>query len=78
MLVKSEKKDDLPEVFFKPGGEPTDVTSDHIDMLKSFVLQLYGMRHDTISAVQLDELKKSTNNNLHLSPPSKETLSQHI
>ena len=68
----------MPDVFVKLVGKPTNVTSDHIEMLKSFVLQLYKFRHDTISAARLGKFKKSTDNNLHLSPPSKEALSQHI
>ena len=52
--------------------------SDHIDMLESFVSQLYRSRHDTLGAVRLDKFKKSTDNDLSLLPPSKEALRQHI
>ena len=35
--VKSERKDDFTDVFVELGEMPTDVTSDHIDILESFV-----------------------------------------
>ena len=47
-------------------------------MLESFVLQLYGSRHDTLGAARLDRFKKFTDNDLPLLPPSKEALRQHI
>ena len=46
--VKTERKDDFTDVFVVLGEKPSNVTSNHIDMLKSFVLQLYGSRHDTL------------------------------
>ena len=45
--VKNERKDNFTDIFAELGGKPTEVTSDHIDMLKSFLLQLYGLRHHT-------------------------------
>ena len=48
--VKSERRDDFFDDFVKLGEKPTDVISDHIDMLNSFVLQLYGLRQNTLSA----------------------------
>ena len=71
--AKSERKDDFTDVFVELGEKPTNVTSDHIDLHKRFFLQLYGSRHDTLS-----NFKKSTYNDLHLLPPSKDTLRQHI
>ena len=47
-------------------------------MLESFVLQLYWLRYDILGAAQLDRFKKPTDNDLPLSPPSKEALRQHI
>ena len=76
--VKSERKDDFPDVFVELGGKPTNATSDHIDLLESFVLQLYGSRHDTLGAARLDKFQKSTDNDLRLLPPSKDALRQHI
>ena len=75
--VKSERKDDFTDVFVWLGEKPTDVTSDHIDMLESFVLQLYGSRHDTLGAAGLSKFKKSADNDLRLFPPRKEVLRQH-
>ena len=77
-MVKSERKDHFSNVFVEPGVKPTDVTSDYIDMLESLLLQLHGSRYDTIDAAWLYKFKKSTDNDLRLSPPSKEALSQHI
>ena len=48
--VKSERRDDFFDDFVELGEKPTDVISDHIDMLNSFVLQLYGLRQNTLSA----------------------------
>ena len=53
-------------------------TSDHIDMLENFMLQLSVLRHDTLGAGRLHKFKKSTDKDLHLLPPSKEALRQHI
>ena len=52
--VKSERKDVFKDVLVELGKKPTNVTSDHIDILKSFVLQLYRSRHDTLGEVQLN------------------------
>ena len=62
------------------GEKITDVASEHIDMLDSFVLQLFKLRDDTLRAARLDKLKKlrSTVKDLRLLPPSKEALRQHI
>ena len=76
--VKSERKDDFTDVFVELGEKPTNVTSDHIELLESFVLQLYGSRHDTLGAARLDKFKKSTYNDLRLLPPSKDALRQHL
>ena len=76
--VKSERKDDFTDVFAEFGEKPTNVTSDHIELLESFVLQLYGSRHGTLGAARLDKFKKSTYNDLRLLPPSKDALCQHI
>ena len=71
--IKSESKH-----FVELREKPTDVTSDHTDMLNNSVLQLYGWRHDALSASRLEKFKKSTDNGLHLLTPSKEALRQHI
>ena len=55
--VKSKGRDDFFDVFVELGENPTDVISDHIDMLKRFVLQLYGSRHDTLRDAPLDKFK---------------------
>ena len=36
--VKSERRDDFTGVFVELGEKPTNVTSNHIDILESFVL----------------------------------------
>ena len=77
-MVKSERKGHFSNVLVEPGVKPTDVTSDYIDMLESLLLQLHGSRYDTIDAAWLYKFKTSTDNDLRLSPPSKEALSQHI
>ena len=77
-MVKSERKGHFSNVLVEPGVKPTDVTSDYIDMLESLLLQLQGSRYDTIDAAWLYKFKKSTDNDLRLSPPSKEALSEHI
>ena len=76
--VKSERKDDFTNVFIELGQEPTDGTSDHIDMFENFMLQLGGSRHETLGAVGIDKFKKCTDNNLSLLPPNKEALCLHI
>ena len=40
--------------------------------------QLNGLGHGTLDAAPLEKLKKSTDNDLCLLPPSKETLSERI
>ena len=76
--VKSERKYDFAYVFVELGEKPTNVTFDHSDLLESFVLQLYGSRHDTLGAARLNKFKKSTDNNLSLLPPNKDALRRHI
>ena len=76
--VKSERKYDFAYVFVELGEKPTNVTLDHSDLLESFVLQLYGSRHDTLGAARLDKFKKSTDNHLRLLPPNKDALRRHI
>ena len=77
--VKSERKDSFTDVELGEVGEkPTNVTSDHIDILVSFVLQLYQSKHDTLGSARLDKFKKSTENDLRLLPLSKDALRQHI
>ena len=78
MFALKVKKHDFTDVFVDLGENPTDVTSDHIYIHESFVLQLYGLRHYKFGADRLDQFKKSTFNDLYLLPPSKETLCQHI
>ena len=76
--VKSQRKDDFTDVFVEFGENPTDRTSDQIDMLKNSVLQLNGLRHDTLGPARLDKFKKSTDNDFRLIPPSKEALRQYF
>ena len=78
VYVKIERKDDVTDVSVEHGKEPTDIISDNIDMLESFVLQLYGTRHDKLGAARLDKLKKSTDNKLCLVTSRKDALQQHI
>ena len=47
-------------------------------MLENFMLQLSGLRHNTLDAVRLDKFNKFADNDLRLLPPSKEALRQHI
>ena len=54
ICVKSERKDFFTDFSVELGNKPTNVTSDHIDILESFKLELYGSRHDTLSVVELD------------------------
>ena len=76
--VKNERKDDFADVFVELGEKPNDGTSDHINMLENFMLQLNRLRYDTFSAARFDKFKKSRDNDLRLLPPSKEPLRQHI
>ena len=79
MWVKSERKDDFTHVELGELGEkPINVTSDHIDILVSFVLQLYGSKNDTLGTALLGKFKKSRDNDLRLLPLSKDALNQHI
>ena len=75
---KSERKDDFTDVFVQLGDNSTNGASDHIDILENFMFQLNGLGHGTLDAAPLEKLKKSTDNDLCLLPPSKETLSQRI
>ena len=63
-------------MFLSSWGKHTSATSNVI--LQSFMLQLYGLKHDTLGAARLSKLKKSIDNDLRLLPPSKEAPHQHI
>ena len=73
-----ERKDEFTDIFVELGERPTNVTSNHIDLLESFVLQLYRSRHDTLGAARVDKFKKYRDNDLRLLPPSKDALRQQI
>ena len=77
-VILFERKDYFTDVFVELWEKLTDGTSDHIDMLENFMLQLNGLRHDTLFAARLEKFKKSTESDLCLLPPSKEALRQHI
>ena len=64
--------------FGQAWKKPMNVTSDHIDILMSFMLQLYVSKHDTLSAARLDKFEKSTVDDLRLLPLSKDAPRQHI
>ena len=51
-------------MFSSSLGKSLPIGMTHIGMLGSFVLQLYGSRHDTLGAAQLDKFKKSTDGRL--------------
>ena len=77
-VILFERKDYFTDVFVELWEKLADGTSDHIDMLENFILQLNGLRHDTLFAARLEKFKKSTESDLCLLPPSKEALRQHI
>ena len=76
--VQSSKKDYLTNTFIQLGEKPAEVTPDQIDILESYVLELYGSKHDTLGATRLDKFNKSSDNNLRTLPPSIGALRQHI
>ena len=76
--LKSSQKDDLTEVFIKLGETPAEVTPNMMNVLESYVLDLYGSKHTTLGAARLDKFNKSTTNDLRSLPASKEALCQHV
>ena len=76
--LKSSQKDDLTEVFIQLGETPSEVTPNMMNVLESYVLDLYGPKHTTLGAARLDKFNKSTANDLRSLPPSKEALCQHV
>ena len=76
--LKSSQNDDLIEVFIQLGETPAEVTPNMMNVLESYVLDLYGSKHTTLGAARLDKFNKSTANDLRSLPPSKEALRQHV
>ena len=76
--LKSSQKDDLTEVFIQLGETPAEVTPNMMNILESCVFDLYGFKHTTLGAAQLDKFNKCTTNDLRSFPPSKEALRQHV
>ena len=62
--LKSSHKDDLTEVFIQLGESPAEVTPNMMNVLESYVLDLYGSKHTTLGAARLDKFNKSTANDL--------------
>ena len=75
--LKSSQKDDLTQVFTQLGETPAKVAPNMMNVLESYVLDLYGSKYTTLGAPRLDKFNKSTANNLRSLPPSKEALRQH-
>ena len=75
--LKSSQKDDLTEVFIQLGETPAEVTPNMMNVLESYVLDLYGSKHTTLGAARLDKFNKSTVNDLRSLPSSKEARRQH-
>ena len=59
-------------------GTPVKGTLIMMNVLESYVLDLYGSKHTTLGAALLDKFNKSTANDLHSLPPSKKALRQHV
>ena len=78
MFRLKEKGKWFHRCFSRAWQKPTNVTSNHIDILVSFVLQLYVWKHDTLGAARLDKFEKSTDDDLRLLPLSKDAPRQHI
>ena len=76
--IKIERKDDFTDVFIKLGEKPTDGTSDHIDILDRFLLQLDGSIHDKLGAARLGKFKTSTDIDFRLLPSSKEAPPKYL
>ena len=76
--LKSSQNDDLIEVFIQLGETPAEVTPNMMNILESCVFDLYGFKHTTLGAAQLDKFNKCTTNDLRSFPPSKEALRQHV
>ena len=76
--LKRSQKDDLAKVFIQVGETRAEVTPSMMNVLESYVLDLYGSKHNTLGAARLDKFNKSTANHLRSLPPSKEALRQHV
>ena len=76
--LKSSQKDYLTDVFIQLGETPADVSPNVMNLLESYVLDLYGSKHTTLGAGGLDKYNKSTPNDLRSLTPSKEALLQHV
>ena len=59
-------------------GTPVKGTPIMMNILESYVLDLYGSKHTTLGVARLDKFNKSTANDLHSLPPSKKALRQHV
>ena len=49
-----------------------------MNVLKSYVLDLYGSKHTTLDDARPDKFNKSTATDLHSLPPSEKALRQHV
>ena len=71
-------KDELTEVFIQLGKSPAEITSDQIDILERYMLEVYGSRATSLADARLDKFNKSTDNDLRSLPPSRDALRQHV
>ena len=76
---KSGQKDELTALFSKLGDKPAALVNDQIDLLETFVLELYGLsREDTLLQGRLNKFTMSTDDDLRKLPPGRDALTEHI
>ena len=76
--LNSTQKANLTEVFIQLGESPVEITPEQMDVIESYMLELYGSRAITLVNARLDKFNKSTDNDLRSLPPSKDALRQHV
>lgn len=75
---KSQEKDSLTNIFGVLGNKPSDITSEQLDVLERYVLDIYSMKKcETLGQARKEKFQMSSDNDLRKLPPGRDALMQH-
>ena len=75
--LQSVNRDKLTEIFVQLGDSPVALTSNQMDVIERYVLELYGSPGMSLASARLDKFNKVKDNDLRSLPPSMDALYQH-
>ena len=79
--IESQKKDVLTSVFQQLGDTPTELTSQHLEILEKFVMNVYYPTKSSVKDLDVERMNhfsRLPNSDLRSIPPSRLGLLEHI